>query len=68
MVRKLQHLSITFHKEMQSGRIQSKLMRDVETIHELSTHLFTTIPGIIINMVTALIVVLTTNLLSLIHI
>lgn len=62
MVRKLQHLSITFHKEMQSGRIQSKLMRDVETIHELSTHLFTTIPGIIINMVTALIVVLTTNL------
>lgn len=62
MVRKLQQLSITFHKEMQSGRIQSKLMRDVETIHELSTHLFTTIPGVIINMITALVVVLTTNL------
>ncbi|MGN1121936.1 MAG: ABC transporter transmembrane domain-containing protein, partial [Eubacteriales bacterium] len=62
MVRKLQQLSITFHKEMQSGRIQSKLMRDVETIHELSTHLFTTIPGIIINMITALVVVLTNNL------
>lgn len=62
MVRKLQQLSIPFHKEMQSGRIQSKLMRDVETIHELSSHLFTTIPGIIINMVTALAVVLTHNL------
>lgn len=62
MVRKLQQLSITFHKEMQSGRIQSKLMRDVETIHELSTHLFTTIPGIIINMITALAVVLYSNL------
>ena len=47
---------------MQSGRIQSKLMRDVETIHELSTHLFTTIPGIIINMITALAVVLYSNL------
>lgn len=62
MVRKLQQLSITFHKEMQSGRIQSKLMRDVETIHDLSAHLFTTIPGIIINMATALVVVLTNNL------
>lgn len=62
MVRKLQQLSITFHKEMQSGRIQSKLMRDVETIHELSTHLFTTIPGIIINVTTALCVVLASNL------
>jgi len=62
MVRKLQQLSITFHKEMQSGRIQSKLMRDVETIHELTNHLFTTIPGMLINMATALVVVLTSNL------
>lgn len=62
MVCKLQQLSITFHKEMESGRIQSKLMRDVETIHELSTHLFTTIPGIIVNMIVALVVVLNTNL------
>ena len=37
-------------------------MRDVETIHELSTHLFTTIPGIIINVTTALCVVLASNL------
>ncbi len=62
MVRKLQQLSITFHKEMQSGRIQSKLMRDVETVHTLSSQIFSTIPGIIINMVTALIVVVQMNL------
>lgn len=62
MVRKLQQLSITFHKEMQSGRIQSKLMRDVETIHTLSSQIFRTIPGMLINMITALIVVITRNL------
>ena len=62
MVRKLQQLSITFHKEMQSGRIQSKLMRDVETVHALSSQIFLTIPGIAINMVTALVVVVTKNL------
>ena len=62
MVRKLQQLSITFHKEMQSGRIQSKLMRDVETIHTLSSQIFRTIPGLLINMITALAVVITRNL------
>lgn len=62
MVRKLQQLSITFHKEMQSGRIQSKLMRDVETIYTLSTHLLTTIPSVILSTITALCVVLTKNL------
>lgn len=61
MVRKLQQLSISFHKEMQSGRIQSKLMRDVETVQMLSNQLFSSIPGIVINMVTALVVVLTKN-------
>lgn len=62
MVRKLQQLSITFHKEMQSGRIQSKLMRDVETVQMLSDQIFSNIPGMIINMVFALAVVVTNNL------
>ena len=30
VVRKLQRLSITYHKEMESGKIQSKFLRDVE--------------------------------------
>ncbi len=62
MVRKLQQLSITFHKEMQSGRIQSKLMRDVETVQALSDSIFSNIPGVLINMVTALVVVVSNNL------
>ena len=61
MVRKLQQLSITFHKEMQSGRIQSKLMRDVETVQSLSDQIFSNIPGVLINMITALTVVVTTQ-------
>ncbi|MBQ7348213.1 MAG: ABC transporter ATP-binding protein [Clostridia bacterium] len=62
LVRKLQQLSISFHKEMQSGRIQSKLIRDVETIQSLSDNLFSTLPGIVINAVTALVIVLHNNL------
>ena len=62
MVRKLQQLSISFHKEMQSGRIQSKLMRDVESVQTLSSQLFTLIPGVIIRMLSALIIVITKNL------
>ncbi len=62
MVRKLQQLSISFHKEMQSGRIQSKLMRDVETVHTLSSQLFVTIPALLLNAGSALIIVATKNL------
>lgn len=36
LIRKLQHLSVTYHKEMESGRIQSKFMRDIEAIEALN--------------------------------
>ena len=61
MVRKLQQLSIGFHKEMESGRIQSKVMRDVESIEGLSSTLFSTMLNIIVNITVALVAVLTTN-------
>lgn len=32
MVRKLQSLSITYHKDMQAGRVQSKFLKDMETL------------------------------------
>lgn len=32
LVRKLQSLSITYHKDMQTGKIQAKFLRDMETI------------------------------------
>ena len=31
-IRKLQRLSITYHKEIEEGKIQSKLLRDVESV------------------------------------
>lgn len=35
VVRKLQSLSITYHKDMQSGKIQSKFLKDTESIDGL---------------------------------
>lgn len=32
VVRKLQRLSITYHKEIEEGRIQSKFLRDIESV------------------------------------
>lgn len=32
VVRKLQRLSITYHKEIEEGKIQSKLLRDIESV------------------------------------
>ncbi len=62
LVMKLQQLSIPFHKAMQSGRIQSKLLIDVDSIRSLSDQIFTFLPNIILNTTTALIVVINRNL------
>ncbi|GHU99783.1 ABC transporter [Clostridia bacterium] len=35
LIRKLQRLSITYHKEMESGRIQSKFLRDLDAADAL---------------------------------
>ncbi|MGI6264323.1 MAG: ABC transporter ATP-binding protein [Acutalibacteraceae bacterium] len=61
MVRKLQQLSIGFHKEMESGRIQSKVMRDVEAIEAFSSQVLISLFSIILNLAVALTVVFTTN-------
>jgi len=53
LVRKLQQLSITYHKEMESGRIQSKIMRDVEAIEMLSGQLFVGVLSIGLNLIVA---------------
>ncbi len=54
LVRKLQQLSIPYHSRMQSGRLQSKIMRDVEQIETLSEQVFITILSIILNIAVAL--------------
>lgn len=51
MVRKLQHLSISFHKEMESGKIQSKVMRDVENIETLSAQILITAFDVIFSLI-----------------
>ncbi|MBQ9885680.1 MAG: ABC transporter ATP-binding protein [Lachnospiraceae bacterium] len=58
LVKKLQELSIAYHKEMKSGRLQSKIMRDVEAVEMLSGQLFVGMLGIVVNISTAIIVVL----------
>ena len=62
MVRKLQQLSITYHNEMQSGRLQSKIMRDVEQIENLSAQIFISVLSIIMNMIVAFTVVVSSSL------
>ncbi len=39
LVKKLQHLSITYHKEIEKGRLQAKFIRDIEAIEFFNTHL-----------------------------
>ncbi|MBR2042851.1 MAG: ABC transporter ATP-binding protein [Clostridia bacterium] len=62
MVRKLQQLSIGFHKEMPTGKIQSKVMRDVENVEALSSQMFTVVMRVISNMTITLVVVLTKSI------
>ena len=48
VVRKLQSLSITYHKDLESGRIQSKFLKDTDTVDSLFNCLmFSIIPNII---------------------
>lgn len=61
MSRKLQMLSITFWKEMESGRMQSKIMRDVESIEDLSKQLLSTALSVVITVIPAIIVTATKN-------
>lgn len=61
LVRKLQQLSMTFHKEFQSGKIQSKVIRDVEAVQTLSSQLFVGLLNITINITVALAITIVNN-------
>lgn len=39
LIRKLQHLSITYHNEIESGKIQAKFMRDIESVEMLCSQM-----------------------------
>jgi ATP-binding cassette, subfamily B, bacterial len=54
LIKKLQELSIPYQKEIQSGRLQSKIMRDVESVQTLSSQIFVGGLNILINLIVAL--------------
>ena len=61
MIRKLQQLSISFHKEMESGRIQSKVMRDVEAIENFSNQLVITVFAVIMTIIVTSAIIICKN-------
>ncbi len=54
LIKKIQELSIPYQKELQSGRIQSKIIRDVEAIQTLSSQVFVSGLNIAVNLFVAL--------------
>lgn len=56
LIKKLQHLSVTYHKEIESGRIQSKFLRDIEAIEFLNNHIVKSIFPAIISVIVYLVI------------
>ena len=63
IVRKLQQLSMSFHTGTQSGRLQSKIMRDVEAVETVSTQLFVGLLNIFVNIAVALFVTISRSVI-----
>ncbi|TCT11636.1 ATP-binding cassette subfamily B protein [Natranaerovirga pectinivora] len=57
LVRKLQQLSIGYHKELKSGKLQSKVLRDVEAIEFLSRNIISSLIPALINIVIFIIII-----------
>lgn len=66
LVRKLQELSIPYHTGSQSGRLQLKIMRDVEAVETLSSQLFVNLLNIVMNLVITLSITAVKNRLILV--
>jgi ATP-binding cassette subfamily B protein len=61
LINKLQQLSIRFHNNIQSGRIQSKVIRDVEAVQMLSSQIFVNLLNITLNISIALVITAVKN-------
>lgn len=61
LVKKLQVLSIPYHKHLSGGKLQSKVLRDVELITNLSNVICITVVPIILNVIVAFSVTTTRN-------
>ncbi|MEL7034403.1 MAG: ABC transporter ATP-binding protein [Cyanobacteria bacterium J06592_8] len=56
ITRQLQYLSISFHKQRNSGAIQNKLLRDVEAVALLTNQVFQFLPSAILTILIAIVV------------
>lgn len=54
LMRKLQHLSISYHNELQSGIMQTKILRDVENIEVLSKQIMMSFSTAFVNVIVAI--------------
>lgn len=59
LVRKMQQLSISYYSRTQSGRLQSKIIRDVEQVQTLSAQIFISILSILTGLIVSFAVVIT---------
>ncbi len=58
IIRKLQHLNIAFSKKMPSGKIQSKIMRDAESVAGTIRYVIRHGTHIVVNLTTIIVVIL----------
>jgi len=62
LIRKIQQLSFSFHNEYQSGKLQSKVLRDVEAVENLSRQLIAHFVPSVLSVIVALAYTLSKNL------
>lgn len=58
LIRKLQQLSITYHKDIETGRLQSKFLRDVESVEGLNRQIFEVVVPTIISLIVTIAITL----------
>lgn len=51
LIKKLQHLSFTYHKEIETGKIQSKFLRDIEAIETFNTQFVKTLLPVVTSII-----------------
>ncbi|MBE6538818.1 MAG: ABC transporter ATP-binding protein [Ruminococcaceae bacterium] len=61
IIRKLQHLSITYHKEIESGRVQSKFIRDIEAVEMLNNQIIKNVVPTVTMLLINVVIVLAKN-------
>lgn len=58
LIKKLQHLSLTYRKEIETGKIQSKFLRDIEAIEFFNSYFIKSVLLCILNVIVSIAVVL----------